>query len=148
MITKKQFLADVLHEATVLRNIMTDDEKKKLDFYSLDPNKQALCIYGQATGDCESNRAKVLMDAACVRMTDTSQFEKNPADLFKEQENIWDKIRPMINGSYTDRSWTNSLHNTRIYDYLSMIETYICLDTANNKDLIAYIKGEIAEVKL
>lgn len=149
MITKKQFLADVLHEATVLKNLATEEEKNNLDFSSLDPTHTGRCIYGQMTGYCASPRAKFLMDKACVRTTNTEGLKRNPTGLVNDNENTWKNIKPLINGEYTGQSWGKpNPFVVRNYSYMSMIETYICLDTANNKGLISYIKGEIDTVKL
>ena len=151
MISKKQFIADVLYEATVLRNEMTDTEKSRLNFDTLSPEYLDKCIYGQATGHCGTRRAKKLMDKACVRV---SKCIKGSLALRKRK---FSDIRHMINGKNEGQGWRNNGCNVKDYSmangsrnwtYLSMIETYILLESSNNKGLIQYIKGEIDTVKL
>lgn len=117
----------VLDEANHLRKYATDKEKSKLDFDTLDIADPTLCIYGQMTDNCHSDRAKELFDkkfsaigrqceddirAGCVLFTD------------------WIK---------EDKSWSNLI--------FSPIEVYITLKGSKNEQLIHYIKGEINTFK-
>ena len=67
---KSEFLADVRHEVEMLKKNATEKELGKLDFEDLDPHNAKLCIYGQMTGRCSSERAKILMDKSCIRQMD------------------------------------------------------------------------------
>lgn len=42
-------------------------EKEKLNFRRIDPTNEKLCIYGQMTGDCSSERAYELIEKCCAR---------------------------------------------------------------------------------
>jgi len=130
-ITKKQFLSGVRHEIDMLKLHADPIEKAKLDFNDFDPNSMRSCIYGQMTGDCNSERAKKLMCVACLRTVN------NPgcgvARDFKE-------LKSRINGELIPDDWSKK----RYYfpEFLSVLESYILLDESKNKEVLSYIKGE------
>lgn len=139
-ITKKQFLADVMHEINMLKLHATTIEKGKLDFYYFNPESPRNCIYGQITGDCRSSRAKQLIDTCCIRVIDTTLRNVNKGSF--------DLIKDLINGEYTGQMW-DSTGSRKTWVHLSSLEGYIQLEnTEVNRNIIAYIKGETDTLKL
>lgn len=59
--TRKEFLEDVVNEVNHLIDNTTQDEKDMLREKTFNPNIYSNCIYGQMTGDCDSDRAKELI---------------------------------------------------------------------------------------
>lgn len=150
-ITKTQFLADVMHEINTLRTIATEKEIANLDFDSLNPIKTDTCIYGQLTGRCDSERAKELMDKACIRVMNLNagveDFFKEGDFLKEESRHTFSKISALVNGENKGQSWVNNW-TRRNYKYLSVLESYILLKGAKNKQVLEYIKGEIDTLTL
>lgn len=141
-ITKKQFLADVMHEIDMLKLHATDEEKSRLDFNGFNPLYVRSCIYGQLTCDCTSKRAMALMNLACIRQMNCLKGSRD----FKDKE--FSKIAKFINGPYDGKTWDGNKdaewgnHFFRQWSYISALEGYINLSGAKNKQIIAYIKGE------
>ncbi len=134
-ITKKQFLADVMHEIDALKANADENEINKLNFENFDPISPSHCIYGQMTGNCCSPRAKELMDKCCIRELDLTKIDGD----INERDFI--EVKEMVNGAYSGRTWRND-GNGRSYYYLSSLEGYIQLGHSKNKGIIAYLKGE------
>lgn len=64
----KQYLIErVVEEATALKQFATKEELSKIDADIIDPFHTDLCIYGQMTGDCHSERASHLFHACAVK---------------------------------------------------------------------------------
>ncbi len=139
-VSKKQFLADVKHEIDSLKANGTKEELSKLNLDIFDPDNANNCIYGQMTGDCESSRAKVLMDKSCVRQT--KAVNSGVRDF---RNKTYSEASENINGQYEGNTWIGS---ARTYTYLSVLEAYICLKNANISGIISYMKGEADDVKL
>ena len=94
-ISKEEFFKDVRHEIEMLRLHATDKEKENLNFFGFNPVRPRRCVYGQLTGDCQSKRAKELMDLACIRLMN---FEKGVDD---DDTNFdYESSNFRINGSY------------------------------------------------
>lgn len=115
MITR-ELKEKVLLEAQGLREHATTEEKSKLDFSTLKPNDVTLCIYGQMTGDCFSERAECL----CKKVT------------YPYSSALQDGYRT-VNWHYYDGSLRK----------LTPIEFYITEEGAKNETLISFIKGEL-----
>jgi hypothetical protein len=144
-VTKKQFLADVMHEIELLRLNSTEAERANLNFSQFDPEKPSKCIYGQMTGDCESKRAKELMDISCKRVFNivNGPNGNGATDLLNK---TFSDIKHWINGDYKGQTWNGD--GERTYRYLSALEGYINLNSAKNQDILHYIKGEIKTLSL
>lgn len=139
-ITKKQFLADVMHEIEMLKKHATPEEIARLDFEDFNPTTYNDCIYGQLTTDCRNNRAKELMDVACIRTFDLGDGEDN--ELIGEGLSFAE-AKVFINGNYDGSQWTGRRGGAgRSFRYLSSLEGYISLKDAKNRQIIAYLKGE------
>lgn len=65
LLVSDQFKEMVLTEAQYLRDNLTEEEKNQLDKELVDCNSQKHCIYGLATGHCNSDRAYELMQGGC-----------------------------------------------------------------------------------
>lgn len=133
-ITKKQFLADVMHEINALRQHASIVEKGRLNFNYFDPNSKLNCLYGQMTGSCKSARASELIDLCCIRVV----INDGELDSFAD-------ILPKVNGAYNRFEFENG---RRYIDLLSSLEGYIMADTAKNEKVIQYIKGETDNLTL
>ncbi len=139
-ITKKQFLADVMHEIEMLKKHATPEEIGRLDFNNFRPSGITSCIYGQMTYKCTSDRAKELMGASCIRQM---KLSSGCTDL---NQKGFETISGMINGPYDSRTWNR--YGSRDWSYLSALEGYINLKGAKNKEIISYLKGEIPKLTL
>ena len=134
--SKKQFLQEVTDEIENIKLYATDEEKQKLDFDTFDPDYLTTCIYGQLTGYCESDRAIKLIRKCCKRY-----FNFEETDLFYLINNSTFKDVIMeINGIEMPDDFI--LDDRRNYEYHSLLEGFIRLKNANNKNIISYIKGE------
>lgn len=132
-ITKKQFLSDVMHEINMLKQHATAKELSRLNFDAFNPGHSENCVYGQMTFDCESDRAKELMDVSCIRQMNLKYgFADIDNCSFSEASNF-------INGQYDGNTWCGSMRN---WSYLSALEGYINLKDSKNKEIIAYMRGE------
>lgn len=140
---KSDFLADVRHEIDMLKKHATKEELSNLNFDAFDPESPAQCIYGQATGSCESPRAKELMDKACIRVMDFKSHRGANAVIRKS---TFKYLKDFINGSNKGQGWTET--GSRNYTHLSALEAYICLKDANNKGIIKYLRGEAKTLRL
>ncbi len=140
IISKEQFLQDVRTEVEGLKANATPYEISRLDLFTFDPDSKIDCIYGQMTGVCTSRRAKVLMDASCVRVTSSCNALNSKT---------FDEVSDQINGDYTGQTWYEEWGNLyRKYDYLSMVEMYIFLKGASPKNIMDYLKGEVETLEL
>lgn len=74
---KETFLKRVIEEIETIKLKATDKEKSKLDFASFDKSMPALCIYGQMTGDCFSDRAKELFPKEYANLIPSEAFKQN-----------------------------------------------------------------------
>ncbi len=124
MTKRREILLDLVKkEAKFLRNKLTSVEKNRLDFQELNWNSRTGCIYGQATGTCDSQRAMELIVDGCERV-----FEAD-----------WDKKLKLqkLNGKPVLLK-----PEDRTEKYFSPVEVFISEDDAiNNKNLLNYIKG-------
>lgn len=141
--SKKQFLEDVAKEATALKEHATSKELRKLDFTKFNPFFRQRCIYGLATGDCNSERACELITLCCKRyFRNESDIETYGLDAIKN--NVNGRKIEGISNSYDFRT------RKRVFGikYYSSIEAYIQLPDAQNENLIAFLKGETEDLKL
>lgn len=118
----KELIEQVTIEATALIKNTTPEERKKLDFSTLEPQRIDRCVYGQMTGDCNTNRAVSLM-VMCAKKVYTAI----PSS----------RVVGILNGS------PKGLNRDR---YWSPIEIFIAKDenqnNGNNQMLINFLKGK------
>jgi len=126
----------VIEEATNLRKYTTQTELKQLSFDKLDTQSRVACIYGQLTGNCDSDRARELMNKSCTRV-----YGRKNKYMIINSNNWWVatvKDCP-VNGPLTEEM-------KRSY-FFSPIEVFIDQPrnkkNGNNEQLIKFIKGEI-----
>jgi hypothetical protein len=143
--TVEQFLKDVRAEACAIRKHAMPGEIARLSFNNLDPEDQKLCIYGQMTGNCFSQRAAEIIFACCPRYFNSENFRRftpRTSDYAIKAAN-GSKIDGVNDsfGLYIDRDKWSSFH-------FSAVEMYIMMDGAKNAELIAYLKGETDTLEL
>lgn len=114
----------VKKEAKNLKKFATKKELGRLNFSELDPASIEHCIYGQATGNCFSKRALILMEKCAPKM-----YRGQSTDDVK------------INGKFNyEKRSTGSFFCV----HWSPIEVFISMDKNKedaNKKLIDYLKG-------
>lgn len=134
--TKEQFLKDVAAEAKALREHATKEELGRLQLHALDPMHTDYCVYGLMTGDCQSDRACDLIGNCCQRffVNEGVQLPKTVTTILKR-----------VNGKKL-----KSVKEDRAFaiNHLSAIEVYIGQSNAQNKNLIAYLRGEREDLVL
>lgn len=113
----------VVDEATKLKQHATADELAGLDFERLDPRSPSMCIYGQMTGDCRSDRAIELLVLCAVSYALRAFYYKKPSSIIL-------------------REFTESL------GAYSAIEFYIYQEAAKNKTLINFLKNKTTTLKV
>lgn len=133
---RQKLLELVKEEAKFLRKKLTKEEKEKLDFETFCPRLVSKCVYGQATGSCNSQRALELIMEGCQRVYKNDE-EHDLQDL------------PLNGKPYipTKEAWWGEV--IRIANYYSPIEVYIAEDDeTNNYNLLEYIKGTKKTLKI
>lgn len=120
--TIKELKELVIKEATYLRENTTQQEKDRLEVFDFNPRSSRYCIYGQLTGNCNSNRAALLYDGSGIGVvfygmlgTDSTKSTLNTVEIVKEKQ----------------------------VDHFSPIETYIGKYNNDGKEILRYIKGDI-----
>lgn len=142
MITREQFLKDVMAEIEGIKETATNEEKKRLDIDFLDPMRTDRCIYGLLTGDCMEARAREIMDVSCKRVWNLAGD-----GVYQNRYRFLDSVLENVNGDYESRrTWDNG-KDARL-TYLSALEGYIALNDAKNEEIIAYIKGDTDTLEL
>lgn len=147
---KADFLKAVEHEVKTLKKIATKDELSKLNITKFNPTYNDRCIYGQMTGNCGSERAKNLMDEACIIVTNSKKGLHSGILDFDGQ--AYTKIKKFINGKNTGQGWNNDgsddHRESRNYGHLSALEAYISLKGAKPKNIISFLRDETKELVL
>lgn len=123
---KKELFALVQEEAILLRNNITEEEREKLDYDTLDPNDFCSCIYGQMTGHCNSVRAIDLIKKCCTK-------------IYKPSAST-DKINgATLGGSPKGKSRGKDMFDI---EYFSPIEVFIYKYKGSHKKLVNFLKKE------
>lgn len=136
--TKKQFIEDVKKEAAAIRRNAAPDELNNLNIKEFNPLNEEECIYGQMTGNCRSIRAVDLITKCCKRFFKNEVFGE--FDDCKSDVEFSEALGTCVNGKKSETPYS--------LEYISSIEAYIALPTANTKNLIAYLKGETNDLNL
>jgi hypothetical protein len=123
-----EFLKMVRVEATHLRDNATKEEKANLNFDSIDPYSSSDCIYGQMTGNCESDRAHKLCPKTIAVLFLITPSVKRAAETSRTLEKEDDD----------DDGW---------FCY-TPIEVYVGAAGSNASGLLKYIKGTNKTLKL
>lgn len=120
-LTKKTFLEEVRAEIETIKARATKEEIDRLDLQTFHPSRTSNCIYGQMTGDCDSERAVELM---------AKKYED---------------IGALGSQSFTDlKKWGHFEEN----ENFTPLEVYITMKGAKPENVIAYLKGEAETLKL
>lgn len=122
----------VVQEAVVLRREASIKELRQLNRSILNPERVDLCIYGQMTGHCFSNRATELIELACPKpiMGILPEYLYEGTLKHHNAGQLWS----IKKGLHSD--------NSRPYQW-SAIEVYITLAKAKPKVLIDFLQGDI-----
>lgn len=139
----KDFLKEVEHEILMLKKHATKSEIEALNIEKFDYRRPTQCIYGQMTGNCESYRAKALMDKACIRVLHLAGYGVEDIDNVKISDDSFN-----INGEYTGQTWLSRSSQRRDYTYLSALEGYICTKNAKNKHIFEFLKDDSNTITL
>ena len=118
---KKEFLEMVMTEIETIKERATPEEIGKLDFESLRVQTPKLCIYGQMTGHCQSERANEISHKVFAHIAIDENF--NQLSFTKWEKHVSGK-------------------------HVTSLEVYITMKGAKNKQVIQYLKGEINTLKL
>lgn len=135
--TKKEFLQEVVQEAKNIKEHATEKEKDRLDFAWLDPSNVTRCIYGQMSGHCRSDRALELINKCTVRVWES------PNGIYEMRDKSFTTTKNKINGTIAEGAKV-----TGGFMFLSLLEGYIAMKGAKNKELIEFIRGETEELSL
>lgn len=141
MYTRADLVADVLTEVTNIKQYATAQEIANLDFEDLHPNHRNRCVYGQMTGDCNSERAAQLIEKCTPRFFEYGiipPFGGTEINMARVAENV---NGTKVNGFVVERT-------TRFFVHFSAIEAYILLNNAQNENLINLIKGNTQTAEL
>lgn len=124
MMTEDKFLKSVMDELDHIKQNATQEEISKLDIAVFSPTSRRSCIYGQMTGDCQSNRAKEL-------------YPKSLPTLGSKGESLSEGVEYM-----------NGMKRYLNDEYFTPLEAYLPLERANPKEIIEYLKGETETISL
>tara|TARA_R110000796_G_scaffold38007_3_gene95994 strand:- start:120 stop:551 length:432 start_codon:yes stop_codon:yes gene_type:complete len=129
----KTLYKKVVVEAKKLRGLLTTKEKERLKPNTLDPVQRTGCIYGQITGNCDSERAIELIKACTVSWYNyviDMEYDSHPPSSIKAERLF-------------------NIKGQHIYDKrnFSPIELYISTsefmgDRVMRKSLTDYLKGK------
>ncbi len=93
----------------------------------------------EISGQCNSERAKELMDKCCIKAIN---FFNNPRPIsFLDGIYTFKKISNFTTDYDSKVIWDSS-NQIRDYYYLSALECYIGLKGSNNKDIFDYLTGK------
>ena len=121
---KSEFLKEVQIELDTIKQKATKKEISKLNFDNFRHYSRGYCIYGQMTGDCNSNRAKEL-------------YKKNYCSIPISSYTPF-KLHCFVLGDIY----------TPLEKYLYMVATEDGNKSYKHKEIISYLKGEINKIEL
>jgi len=132
----------VKKEADLLRKNATKEELNKLDIETLDPELSSVCIYGQMTENCYSGRAKELMEACAVAVTDYGGLRLSDNVMLPRAGKLrFGERRKTINKFYPKLMYPRRATMTAI-------EHYITLKFSKKGNLIDYLQGKVSILAL
>ena len=114
-------------EADNIKKHATQEEINRLEFGILDPKNSKLCIYGQMTGSCFSDRANELVQSCASECHEQYNFEHVPIDAIDTKGIDWFITPDGVRKTYRH--------------YFSAIEFEIVNNPDGNEELINYIKA-------
>lgn len=121
--TRAKFLSLVRTELRALKNNATKKELKKLKIDKIIVDEWKSCIYGQMTGDCDSNRAKELTEKAYEGLHDWKRIAIDDEEAYCE-------FTPL-----------------EVWLYEFQDSDYKNVKPKNLINVIKYLKGEISQIK-
>ena len=145
-IKKTEFLQAVEAEVRAIKlHAKTYEIGRLLSKFNGD--SQTKCVYGQLTGNCESPRAKELMELSCQRVVATELNSKRRlrfvSSFFKAaiHRKTFTALKDFVRPAGTGLKMWDEHRGERNYNYLSALETYILMDKSNDTSIINYLKG-------
>lgn len=130
----------VIEEAKNIKNYAKKEEIDNLKYDYLAGYSKHDCIYGQMTGDCESERSYRLIHSCCNRVYSTQNTPTGSNTIISSKLNG----KPKQLGDYCNRARY----------YVSPIEKFLYLykrdrnfHSTKIKKLVKFLKGEIQELK-
>jgi hypothetical protein len=139
--TFDQLKEDVRKEAEALRVHATKEEREKLDISKLQPEHRDRCIYGQMTGNCDSDRSIALIRSCAHRLIQDYGLTEIKEQGFERIER-----KASIEPIEYDLEYIEEAR--MVGSHYSAIEAYILLPEAKNANLIAFLKGETDNLEL
>jgi hypothetical protein len=131
---KEVLLSRVKEEATILRAVLTADQKAKMDYETLNPQIATLCLFGQIFGSYKAPEAiEVLPKSIYSRVPSLDlfeawSFEKN--NKYRMDFNRFELVKEKREGVE--------------YNHFTHLEVFLMCET-NSEDMFKYIKGEIED---
>ena len=113
------FLIAVIAEIKRIKRLATPEEIEKLNFKRFQHEKSDECIYGQMTGNCDSERARTIMPKKFDNIVDSFNYKNTHKYKFKEQ------------------SFKKGTNFTALEKYL-----YMCPKTTH-KHIFDFLKGKV-----
>ena len=138
---KEDFLKAVSHEVEQLKAHATKEELERLKIENFDPFFTTQCIYGQMAERCDSERAKELMDKACIKT-----FGMGDDGLEYLEDENFDTVKKYLKEEYKGQTWVDN--GIRTYKYISALEGYIALKDAKVEHIFEYLQDKVKTLKL
>lgn len=123
---RTDFVQLVRDEIKSLKKNATKKEIAKLNFKSFSHTNSKVCIYGQMTGHCDSDRAMELIPKTFDRIA------KNPDDIMYSNALL----------SFSKQSVEEGINWTALEKYLYMV------DSDTHRHIIDYLKGNVKQLRI
>ncbi len=129
---KSELLAKVKEEATTLRNVLTAEQKAKMNHSTLNPHLSNQCLFGQIFGSFRAPEARAVLPKSIyssvpdITMAEGFSFENNPN----------------IRLDFNRFKLTEDNPQRFMYNHFTHIEVYLMCET-NSEEMFKYIKGEV-----
>lgn len=139
--TKQALINNVTTELKTLLSLSSIEEIERLKIKHFNPFTRFTCIYGLLTGDCESKRAKSLIDVCSRReiVMPNSELTHPPSLKFLEYSSSYYPVK-----MYSGATWLEPRKNentiNRSYIYLSPLEFYIRIKGAEIGNIMSFLK--------
>lgn len=138
-----QLVWDVINEAIALREYATAEEREKLNFRNLNAGLSMLCVYGQMTGHCHSERAGELIQLCTPRYFKVYALSSmNPSVerivSHANGEHVKDFLKERASQIDDTMHRMPELHFSAIEAFISLEPLY----PKQVKSLVKYLRGE------
>jgi len=124
---KEQLLEATKANVETLKQVLTDEQKAKLDYSELRPFTADMCLFGQLFGDANSDEAKALLPKTLKGSYQVRGFYEHFARLQPSFRISFDR--------FNEFEVADDGHSTPIELFL--------MTRTNSEDLFKYLKGEV-----